>query len=180
MQAALASNRPAPLEQTAELLGVIHDCFFRYCELRIETGCSEIHLSGLLNFRMELRERYYDEILRRCLLPLVFSLRSEYVGDDDILEGGERLDLSLEWHGCNSPKDRSTVQFFETVGLHLKGSEGDHNSIFADGEVRRAIERGKYGTVTSDEGNATQLGDIGALFLWLEASEHRRPLSSVG
>jgi hypothetical protein len=146
----------------------LYPCFYRYHDRRNDVNTSELQLpfiAGLVEFRLELPKRYYDEIMRRSLMPFAFSLMSN--GDDDILTGGERLDLSLEWHGCNEPRDPSAVQFFETVGLALKGSACAQDTLFIDGEVKRAIARGKEGRVTLDEGCSMQFADIAALLRWL-------------
>jgi hypothetical protein len=84
------------------------------------------------------------------------------------MDGTAMMDLALEWYERNSPKDRSAVQFFETVGLLTKSLGHAQGTLFIEGEVKRAIAPGRRGHITSDRGDTKHFRDIDALLRWLE------------
>ena len=118
-------------------------------------------IDSFMKFRSELRRRYFDVLLKRTLPPFASSLTSDRNRDYVIMEGTTMMELASEWHGQNSSKDRSAVQFFETIGLLTESLAQD--ALFINGEVARAIARGRQGHITSDRGNTIHFCDIAAL-----------------
>jgi len=121
-------------------------------------------LPGLAQFRFELGQRYDDEIRYRCLEPFAISLKPNYTCNGAIKKlGHDSFSFAEMWVTQESPADRSAVQFFETVGLLTKNSEYTPDVLFIDGEVKRAIARGRGGQITFDGGHLQHCEDIETL-----------------
>jgi hypothetical protein len=141
-----------------------------YDQRRAEAGPPKVRtptIDFFMKFRSELRSRYCDELLKRTLPPFAFSLTSNRDRDYVIMDGTAAIDLASKWYESNSPKRKSAVQFFETVGLLTESLEHAQDALFIDGEVKRAITRGRHGHITLDAGDTKHFGDIAALVRWL-------------
>jgi len=124
-------------------------------------------IDSFSKFRSKLRKRYVDELLNRTLPPFTFSFTSDRNRDYVIMEGTAMMELASEWLGQNSSNDRSAIQFFEVVGLLTDRLGHAQDALFIDGEIRRAIARGRQGHITSDGGDTNHFGDVAALVRWL-------------